>query len=171
MDAVDKLKQDLCKFARTKLNANYADCVSLMKIVDKYDFDDGEVYGVKLNCLTTHNKVLAIRYNSKWHTSEEVNEMVKAMNKAIKDNTTSVVCIPDDATIRCMTLESFQQFIGKLCEIYQSSEQYSHDRWISMDGQDGFAYGIDLSRYYPPFRTSMVGAGLLNRPLWMGYST
>lgn len=34
----------------------------------------------------------------------------------------------------------------KLCEIYQSGEQYVHDR----------------------FRTSMDVVGLLNRPLWMG---
>lgn len=171
MDAVDKLKQDLCDFARTRMNANYADCMSLMNIVDKYNFEAGKVCGVRVNCLTTHNRVLAIRYNSTLYTCEEVNEVVENINQSIKDNTTSVVCIPDDVTVKCMTLESFQQFIRELCEIYRTSEQYVHDRWLSPDSHDEFAYGIDLSKYYPSLRSSAAGAGFLNIPPWVGDRT
>lgn len=153
MDAVDKLKYDLCNFARTKMNANYADCMSLMNIVEKYNFEVGEFCGVRVNCLTAHNRVLTIRYNPTLHTCEEVNAMVENMNKSIKDNTISVVCIPDDVTVKCMTPGSFQQLIIRLLEMYQTREQRVHDRWIWLDGQDEFA-----------LRVSMEGVGLLDIP-------
>lgn len=43
MDVVDKLKAELCKFVSTKLGAKYADQLSIMKIVDKYNSHVGTV--------------------------------------------------------------------------------------------------------------------------------
>ena len=166
MDVVDKLKQDLCNFARTKMNANYADCISLMNIVDKYNFEAGNICGVRVNCLTTHNRVLVIRYNLILHTCEKVKEMVENINNSIMDNTTSVVCIPDDVTVKSMTPESFQQLIRKLREMYRTSEQYINDQWL-WDNQDKFVCGVDLSRYYPSSRLSSAGAGLSNITSWV----
>ena len=75
MDVVDKLKAELCKFVSTKLGAKYADQLSIMKIVDKYNSHVGTVEGLSVDCITIHNRLLVVRYNQERHTLEDINRI------------------------------------------------------------------------------------------------
>lgn len=87
MDVVDKLKAELCKFVSTKLGAKYADQLSIMKIVDKYNSHVGTVEGLPVDCITIHNRLLVVRYNQEHHTLEDINRIYNIVNDVIRDNT------------------------------------------------------------------------------------
>ena len=42
-DAVEKLKKELCKFASNKLHADYADLLSIISIIDKFNTHAGVI--------------------------------------------------------------------------------------------------------------------------------
>lgn len=107
MDVVDKLKAELCKFVSTKLGAKYADQLSIMKIVDKYNSHVGTVEGLPVDCITIHNRLLVVRYNQEHHTLEDINRIYNIVNDVIRDNTASVVCIPDDVSIISMSASEY----------------------------------------------------------------
>lgn len=119
MDVVDKLKAELCKFVSTKLGAKYADRLSIMKIVDKYDSHVGTVEGLSVDCITIHNRLLVVRYNQERHTLEDINRIYNSVNDVIRDNTASVVCIPDDVNIASISASDFGDLINKQLEIYK----------------------------------------------------
>ena len=132
MDVVDKLKAELCKFVSTKLGAKYADQLSIMKIVDKYNSHVGTVEGLHVDCITIHNRLLVVRYNQEHHTLEDINRIYNIVNNVIRDNTASVVCVPDDVTIISMSASDFRDLIHKQLEIYQMVSQrpiYMSDAW------------------------------------------
>lgn len=119
MDVVDKLKAELCKFVSTKLGAKYADQLSIMKIVDKYNSHVGTVEGLPVDCITIHNRLLVVRYNQEHHTLEDINRIYNIVNDVIRDNTASVVCIPDDVSIISMSASDFRNLMYKQLEIYK----------------------------------------------------
>lgn len=123
MDVVDKLKAELCKFVSAKLGARYADQLSIMKIVDKYNSHVGTVEGLPIDCITIHNRLLVVRYNQEHHTLEDINRIYNSVNDVIRDNTASVVCVPDDVTIRSISASDFGDLIHKQLEIYQMVSQ------------------------------------------------
>lgn len=132
MDVVDKLKAELCKFVSTKLGAKYADQLSIMKIVDKYNSHVGTVEGLPVDCITIHNRLLVVRYNQERHTLEDINRIYNSVNDVIRDNTASVVCIPDDVNIASMSASDFGDLINKQLEIYKRVSQrpvYMSDAW------------------------------------------
>lgn len=136
MDVVDKLKAELCKFMSTKLGAKYADQLSIMKIVDKYNSHVGTVEGLPVDCITIHNRLLVVKYNQEHHTLEDINRIYNSVNDVIRDNTASVVCVPDDVTISSMSASDFGDLIHKQLEIYQMVSQrpmYMSDAW-EIDG-------------------------------------
>lgn len=121
-DVVEKLKKELCKFASDKLHANYADILSIMSIIDKYDNHVGVMEGIPIDCITVHNRVLALRYDEN-HTLDDVNRIFTNFRDAIRDNTTSVVCVPSSVVIQTMSAEDFGKFIHELLEVYQSDRR------------------------------------------------
>ena len=123
MDVVDKLKSELCKFVSTKFGAKYADQLSIMKIVDKYNSHVGTVEGLPVDCITIHNRLLVVRYNLGRHTPEDINRIYYIVNDVIRDNTASVVCIPDDVTIASMSASDFRNLVYKQLEIYKMVSQ------------------------------------------------
>lgn len=123
MDVVDKLKSELCKFVSTKFGAKYADQLSIMKIVDKYNSHVGTVEGLPVDCITIHNRLLVVRYNLGRHTPEDINRIYNIVNDVIRDNTASVVCIPDDVTIASMSASDFRNLVYKQLEIYKMVSQ------------------------------------------------
>lgn len=132
MDVVDKLKAELCKFVSTKLGVKYADQLSIMKIVDKYNSHVGTVEGLPIDCITIHNRLLVVRYNQGHHTLEDINRIYNSVNDVIRDNTASVVCVPDDVTISSMSASDLGDLIHKQLEIYQMVSQrpmYMSDAW------------------------------------------
>lgn len=132
MDVVDKLKAELCKFVSTKLGAKYADQLSIMKIVDKYNSHAGTVEGLPVDCITIHNRLLVVRYNQEHHTLEDINRIYNSVNDVIRDNTASVVCIPDDVNITSMSASDFGNLIHKQLEIYKMVSQrqmYMSEAW------------------------------------------
>lgn len=136
MDVVDKLKAELCKFVSTKLGAKYADQLSIMKIVDKYNSHAGTVEGLPVDCITIHNRLLVVRYNQEHHTLEDINRIYNIVNDVIRDNTASVVCIPDDVNITSMSASDFGDLIHKQLEIYKMVSQrpvYMSDAWEFAD--------------------------------------
>lgn len=166
MDVVDKLKAELCKFVSTKLGAKYADQLSIMKIVDKYNSHVGTVEGLPVDCITIHNRLLVVRYNQEHHTFEDINRIYNIVNDVIRDNTASVVCVPDDVTIISMSASDFRDLIHKQLEIYQMVSQrpmYMSDAWEI----DGDAV-MSSRRGLPPSPTS---AGVSNMMLHgLGYA-
>lgn len=132
MDVVDRLKAELCKFVSTKLGAKYADQLSIIKIVDKYNSHVGTAEGLPVDCITIHNRLLVVRYNQEHHTLEDINRIYNIVNDAIRDNTASVVCIPDDVNISSMSASDFGDLIHKQLEIYKMVSQrqvYMSDAW------------------------------------------
>ena len=116
----------------TKLGAKYADQLSIMKIVDKYNSHVGTVEGLPVDCITIHNRLLVVRYNQEHHTLEDINRIYNIVNNVIRDNTASVVCVPDDVTIISMSASDFRDLIHKQLEIYQMVSQrpiYMSDAW------------------------------------------
>ena len=166
MDVVDKLKAELCKFVSTKLGAKYADQLSIMKIVDKYNSHVGTVEGLPVDCITIHNRLLVVRYNQEYHTLEDINRIYNIVNDVIRDNTASVVCVPDDVTIISMSASDFRDLIHKQLDIYQMVSQrpmYMSDAWEI----DGDAV-MSSWRGSPPSPTS---AGVSNMMLHgLGYA-
>lgn len=112
-DVVEKLKNELCKFASDKLHADYADLLSIISIIDKYNTHAGVIEGIPIDCITIHNRVLALRYDENY-TLDDVNRIFVNVRDAIRDNTTSVVCVPSDMTIQTMSTEDFGKFIHEL---------------------------------------------------------
>lgn len=153
MDVVDKLKAELCKFVSTKLGAKYADQLSIMKIVDKYNSHVGTVEGLPVDCITIHNRLLVVRYNQEHHTLEDINRIYNIVNDVIRDNTASVVCVPDDVTIISMSASDFRDLIHKQLEIYQMVSQrpmYMSDAWeIDGDAVMSSWRGSPPSRHQP----------------------
>lgn len=153
MDVVDKLKAELCKFVSTKLGAKYADQLSIMKIVDKYNSHVGTVEGLPVDCITIHNRLLVVRYNQEHHTLEDINRIYNIVNDVIRDNTASVVCVPDDVTIISMSASDFRDLIHKQLEIYQMVSQrpmYMSDAWeIDDDAVMSSWMGSPPSRHQP----------------------
>lgn len=132
MDVIEKLKAELCRFASTKLGAKYADQLSIMKIVDKYNSHVGTVEGLPVDCITIHNRLLVVRYNQEHHTLEDINRIYNSVNDVIRDNTASVVCVPEDVNISSMSASDFGDLIHKQLEIYQMVNQrpmYMSDAW------------------------------------------
>lgn len=119
MDAVDRLKKELCEFVQKKLGAKYVDCMSLMTIVDKYNRCAGSVAGNMIDCITIHNRLLAIRYPAGEYTLDYMDRLLKTVSDTVRDNTTGVVCVPDDIAIQSMTQAEFGKFIHELLRIYQ----------------------------------------------------
>lgn len=122
-DAVEKLKKELCKFASDKLHADYADLLSIIRIINKYNTHAGVIEGIPIDCITIHNRVLALRYDENY-TLDDVNRIFVNVRDAIRDNTTSVVCVPSDMTIQTMSTEEFGKFIHELSVEY--SQMYRH---------------------------------------------
>lgn len=151
MDVVDKLKAELCKFVSTKLGAKYADQLSIMKIVDKYNSHAGTVEGLPVDCITIHNRLLVVRYNQEHHTLEDINRIYNSVNDVIRDNTASVVCIPDDVNITSMSASDFGNLIHKQLEIYKMVSQrpmYMSEAWEFDDDSVMSSW-----RGLPPFPT------------------
>ena len=121
-DVVEKLKKELCKFASDKLHANYADLLSIMSIIEKYNTHAGVMEGIPIDCITIHNRVLALRYDENY-TLDDVNRIFTNVRDVIRDNTTSVVCVPSDMTIQTMSTEDFGKFIHELSAAYQLNHQ------------------------------------------------
>lgn len=121
-DVVEKLKKELCKFASDKLHANYADILSIMSIIDQYDNHVGVMEGIPIDCITVHNRVLALRYDEN-HTLDDVNRIFTNFRDVIRDNTTSVVCVPSNMVIQTMSAEDFGKFIHELLAVYQLNHQ------------------------------------------------
>lgn len=88
MDAVDRLKKELCEFAQKKLGAKYVDCMSLITIVDKYNRCAGSVAGNMIDCITIHNRLLAIRYPAGEYTLDYMDRLLKTVSDTVRDNTT-----------------------------------------------------------------------------------
>ena len=89
-DAVEKLKKELCKFASDKLHADYADLLSIIRIINKYNTHAGVIEGIPIDCITIHNRVLALRHDENY-TLDDVNRIFVNVRDAIRDNTTSVI--------------------------------------------------------------------------------
>lgn len=121
-DVVEKLKKELCKFASDKLHANYDDLLSIISIIDKYDNHVGVMEGIPIDCITVHNRVLALRYDENY-TLDDVSRIFTNVRDVIRDNTTSVVCVPSNMVIQTMSAEDFGKFIHELLEIYQSDRR------------------------------------------------
>lgn len=140
MDVVDRLKKDLCNFARKKLNASYADIISLENIVEKYNCHAGEVDGLQIDCITTHNRVLAIRFDTNVYSQEEVTIISDYVKDIIKDNTTDVICIPNDIGLESMTNRDIEDIISKIkiIRLHRVAGSYrplwNYDTTISLDG-------------------------------------
>ncbi len=147
MDAVDRLKKELCEFAQKKLGARYVDCMSLMTIVDKYNRCAGSVEGNMIDCITIHNRLLAIRYPAGEYTLDYMDRLLKNVSDTVRDNTTRVVCVPDDIAIQSMTQTEFGKFIHELLRIYQEKPDYpdyidaARWRWMGYDYADHM-YGL-----------------------------
>ena len=147
MDVVEKLKKEICKFASDKLHANYADLLSIMSIIDKYDNHVGVMGGIPIDCITVHNRVLALRYNENY-TLDYVNRIFVNVRDAIRDNTTSVVCVPSDMTIQTMSTGDFGKFIHELSAVYQLNHQqaarveYSNWNWLNEEIMRNFQLNI-----------------------------
>lgn len=121
-DAVETLKKELCKFASNKLHASYADLLSIISIIDKYNTHAGVIEGIPIDCITIHNRVLVLRYDENY-TLDDVNRIFVNVRDAIRDNTTSVICVPSDMTIQTMSTEEFGKFIHELSAVYQLNHQ------------------------------------------------
>lgn len=147
MDVVDRLKKELCEFAQKKLGAKYVDCMSLMTIVDKYNRCAGSVAGNMIDCITIHNRLLAIRYPAGEYTLDYMDRLLKNVSDTVRDNTTRVVCVPDDIAIQSMTQTEFGKFIHELLRIYQEKPDYpgyidtAGWRWMGYDYADHM-YGL-----------------------------
>lgn len=147
MDAVDRLKKELCEFAQKKLGAKYVDCMSLITIVDKYNRCAGSVAGNMIDCITIHNRLLAIRYPAGEYTLDYMDRLLKTVSDTVRDNTTGVVCVPDDIAIQSMTQAEFGKFIHELLRIYQEKPDYPGNidttgwRWMGYDYADHM-YGL-----------------------------
>lgn len=167
MDVVDKLKAELCKFVSTKLGAKYADQLSIMKIVDKYNSHVGTVEGLPVDCITIHNRLLVVRYNQEHHTLEDINRIYNIVNDVIRDNTASVVCIPDDVSIISMSASDFRNLMYRQLEIYKMVSQrpmYMSETWEFDDDSVMSSW-----RGSPPSSTS---AGVSNMMLHgLGYAS
>ena len=90
-----------------------------MKIVDKYNSHVGTVEGLPVDCITIHNRLLEVRYNQEHHTLEDINRIYNIVNDVIRDNTASVVCIPDDVSIISMSASDFRNLMYRQLEIYK----------------------------------------------------
>ena len=121
-DVVEKLKNELCKFASDKLHADYVDLLSIISIIDKYNTHAGVIEGIPIDCITIHNRVLALRYDENY-TLDDVNRIFVNVRDTIRDNTTSVICVPSDMTIQTMYTEEFGKFIHELLAVYQLNHQ------------------------------------------------
>ena len=166
MDVIEKLKAELCKFASTKLGAKYADQLSIMKIVDKYDGHAGTVEGFPIDCITIHNRLLVVRYDQKYHTNEDINRIFNSVNDVIRDNTASVVCVPDDVEISSMSAADFGDLIHRQLEIYQRVNQvpmYMSDSWSVDDDSLMSSW-----RNSPPSTAAGVSRGVMTHGL--GYA-
>lgn len=164
MDVVDKLKAELCKFVSTKLGAKYADQLSIMKIVDRYNSHAGTVEGIPIDCLTIHNRLLVVKYSAGHYTPDDINRICDCVNSAITDNTTNVVCIPDDITISSMTEADFGHLMHRQIEMY---ERLNHrptrtdNAWEFIDDLQ-----IDASATMPRFPS--IARGIQMGTIWGG---
>ena len=68
--------------------------------------------------------MLALRYDENY-TLDDVNRIFVNVRDAIRDNTTSVICVPSDMTIQTMSTEEFGKFIHDIKEQYK--RQFSGD--------------------------------------------
>ena len=66
--------------------------------------------------------MLALRYDENY-TLDDVDRIFVNVRDTIRDNTTSVICVPSDMTIQTMSTEEFGKFIHELSAVYQLSHQ------------------------------------------------